>query len=107
MDDYARNLYLRRMNIASTPDLNVRFEIIPAEVECKENRLRGGVECELVRELPLTDKLNDGNVQAAPSRLQAFVGQVNAFIAAGVLAPEDGQPLIDQATAVIDFLSGG
>lgn len=60
VDDYARNLYLRRMNLA-TPGLDVRFEIIPAEVECKENQLRGGQECEVVRELPLSDKLNDGN----------------------------------------------
>ena len=58
-----------------------------------------------VKLLGAINKLDDGNVQAALGRLQAFVAQVTAFITAGVLAPEDGQPLIDQATAVINFLT--
>jgi TolB protein len=50
--------------------------------------------------------LDLGNVQLAIFWLQSFVNQVEAYIANGILTPVEGQPLVDQAQAILDFLLG-
>ena len=52
-----------------------------------------------------TRQLNGGNVQAAKNILQAFIQQVQSFIADGILSAADGQPLIDAAQSAINQLS--
>jgi hypothetical protein len=42
-----------------------------------------------------------GNVTAATSQLAAFVNQVRAYQQAGILTPEQAQPLIDTALDII------
>jgi hypothetical protein len=42
-----------------------------------------------------------GNVKAATSQLAAFVNQVQAYQRAGILTPEQAQPLIDTALDII------
>ena len=55
-----------------------------------------------------TRSLESGNEIAAMNQLLAFVNQVNGFIAAQRLTPQQGQPLIDCAIAAIDqILAGG
>lgn len=49
-----------------------------------------------------TAMLNDGNTTAAVNQLGAFIKQVETMISRGTLTPEEGQPLIDAAQAVID-----
>ena len=49
-------------------------------------------------------QLDRGNVNAAVNQLVAFINQVSALINAGVLTPEEGQPLIDTANAIINQL---
>lgn len=46
--------------------------------------------------------LDMGLERTATRLLSAFVNHVEVYIRAGLLAPEDGQPLIDEATAIID-----
>jgi len=46
-------------------------------------------------------QLEKGNLNVAVNHLQAFVNQVNAFVAAGILPPEIGQDLIDTANDLI------
>lgn len=50
-------------------------------------------------------QLDAGNGGAAMNQLQAFVNEVNARILAGALPATDGQPLIDDARAIIDFIA--
>ncbi len=50
-------------------------------------------------------KLDRDNVNAAINQLQAFINHVESFIAAGVLLPEEGLPLIDAVNNIIDQLS--
>jgi hypothetical protein len=49
-------------------------------------------------------RLDQAKPELARNRLQAFVQQVNAFVAAGVLTAAEGQPLIDAAGEVIASL---
>ena len=51
-------------------------------------------------------QLERGNVATAINQLEAFVNQVNAMISSGVLSPEEGQPLIDAADAILAALGG-
>ena len=46
-------------------------------------------------------KLESGNTKAASNQLGAFINQVNAMITSGILASEEGQPLIDLAQRVM------
>jgi uncharacterized membrane protein len=50
-------------------------------------------------------RLDDGHVKSAVNALGAFVNQVAAFVRAGILAPEDGQELSDQANDLIDLFT--
>jgi hypothetical protein len=52
-----------------------------------------------------TRQLNGGNLRAAKNILQAFIQQVQSFIANGILSGADGQPLIDAAQSAINQLS--
>lgn len=47
-----------------------------------------------------TQKLNEGNTNAACNALQAFINQTNAKIKSGKLSPEQGTALIDSAGSV-------
>lgn len=51
-------------------------------------------------------KLNQGKVKVTINRFGAFINQVNSLIDDEVLTPEEGQPLIDVANAIIDQLQG-
>ena len=51
-------------------------------------------------------KLNQGDTAVAINKLHAFTNQVEALIFSGVLAPWDGQRLIDAANAIIAALGG-
>jgi hypothetical protein len=46
-------------------------------------------------------QLERGNVRVAINLLEAFINEVNSTISSGVLTPAEGQPLIDQANAII------
>jgi hypothetical protein len=46
------------------------------------------------------DSLDGGKTKAACRQLQAFINQVNAFVSAGKLTPEQAQPLIDRAAQI-------
>ena len=50
--------------------------------------------------------ISSGDTQAAIDSLQTFVNRVEFFVLSGTLVPSEGQPLIDQANAVISFLQG-
>lgn len=52
-----------------------------------------------------TARLNDEACTPAVNQLEAFVNEVQALIDGGVLTPEQGQPLIDIAEALISDLS--
>lgn len=52
-----------------------------------------------------TRLLNDGKDESAARLLQAFLRQVEAYMAAGILSHEDGQSLIDAAQNAIDQLT--
>jgi len=51
-------------------------------------------------------QLDQGNFAAAIHQLGAFINQVNALIATGELLSDEGQPLIDDANAIIAALGG-
>ncbi len=51
-------------------------------------------------------QLDRGNVATAIKQLHAFVNQVNDLINTSTLSPEEGQPLIDAANAIIATLGG-
>jgi probable HAF family extracellular repeat protein len=55
----------------------------------------------------ITAKLNQSNTTAAINILLAFINQCHAYMSAGILTLQEGQPLIDAATALIQQLSGG
>jgi hypothetical protein len=46
-------------------------------------------------------KLDFGNTRPARNQLSAFINQVNAFVRARKLTPEEGQALIDAANAIL------
>jgi hypothetical protein len=50
--------------------------------------------------------VNRGNSKAAIGSLNAFDNQVEALIKNGTLTEEEGQPLIDIASAIITELGG-
>jgi hypothetical protein len=50
-------------------------------------------------------KLDKGNTNAAINNLEAFINQVQAFLNAGILTPEEAQPLIDAAEQIIAMLT--
>jgi hypothetical protein len=52
------------------------------------------------------DAVNRGNAKAAIGSLNAFDNQVEALIKNGTLTEEEGQPLIDIASAIITELGG-
>ena len=52
----------------------------------------------------VTAMLNDGKTTAAGHLLESFIMEVQAFVNAGVLTAEQGQPLIDTAQKLIDSL---
>ena len=52
-------------------------------------------------------QLERGNEGAAVNQLGAFANQVNAFMRAGILTPEEGHPLISAALATIDTINAG
>lgn len=45
------------------------------------------------------------NIPASVNELQAFINQVSGFLSSGKLTPEEGQPLIDDAQLVIDYIN--
>ncbi len=45
-------------------------------------------------------KLEAGNKKSACNQLNAFINQVQAFVNAGTLSPEEGQALIDKAESI-------
>jgi len=49
--------------------------------------------------------IDGGNAAAAVNQLQAFISQVEAFIAAGKLTAAEGEPLIDIASWIIAGLT--
>ena len=51
-------------------------------------------------------KLNQGDTAVAINKLRAFINEVDAMIHVGFLAPWEGQPLIDDANAIIAALGG-
>ena len=51
-------------------------------------------------------KLEQGKIPAAVSKLQAFIDQVNSFISEGILAPAEGQALIDAVDEIIVAILG-
>jgi alpha-tubulin suppressor-like RCC1 family protein len=50
-------------------------------------------------------QLDRENPSVSVRMLEAFIFKVNAFITAGILSPEQGQPLIDAAQGIIDAIS--
>jgi hypothetical protein len=52
-------------------------------------------------------QLDKGNITATITKLQDFIMQVNDCIANGILTAAQGQPLIDDANAIISSLSSG
>jgi pullulanase-type alpha-1,6-glucosidase len=48
------------------------------------------------------DKLDGAQPHVALNMLNAFINQVNAFVASGVLTPEEGQSLLDAVDDIID-----
>jgi hypothetical protein len=50
-------------------------------------------------------QLDRENPSVSVRVLGAFINEVNAFINAGILSPEQGQPLIDAAQEIIDAIS--
>ncbi len=50
------------------------------------------------------DKLNQGDVNAAKIKLQAFISQVTDLINTGALTSASGQPLIDSANSILSTL---
>ena len=52
-------------------------------------------------------QLDRGNEDAAINQLMAFINQVNDFISMGTLTSVEGQPLIDAANAIINFILNG
>ena len=49
--------------------------------------------------------LNNGNTLATIIELKAFIAQVKIYINFGILSPTNGQTLIDEANAIINYLS--
>lgn len=47
------------------------------------------------------EKLDQGNVQSAINKLQAFINQVHALINSGILTSAEGQSLQQAAMAII------
>jgi hypothetical protein len=51
--------------------------------------------------------LDRDHTRPACNQLQSFINQVNAFILANILSPEEGQALIDAAEDIQDQIGGG
>jgi TolB protein len=51
-------------------------------------------------------QVDRGNIATAINQLEAFINQVNAYVASGRLTPEQGQPLLDAANAILAALGG-
>lgn len=58
----------------------------------------------LFAKLNAADKSLENDRPSAPSQLQAFINQVEAFVLAEILTSEQGQELIDAAQSAIDAL---
>ena len=43
-------------------------------------------------------------IDTAINLLEAFINQINAFIAAGILTPAEGEPLVDAANIIVEAL---
>ena len=50
--------------------------------------------------------IENGNLNAAVNKLQAFINQVEDFIDTGILTTAEGETLIEAAQAIIDQISG-
>ena len=51
-------------------------------------------------------QLERGHVQPAANQINGFIRQVEALIRKGKLSPEQGQPLIEAAMAILVSLNG-
>jgi hypothetical protein len=51
-------------------------------------------------------KLDQGNTASATDKLQAFIDQVDSFIAQGILATAEGQALIDAVSEIMAGING-
>lgn len=49
-------------------------------------------------------QMDSGNTDVAINQLQAFIGEINALISAGILSQEEAQPLIDAVNEIITAL---
>ena len=69
--------------------------------------LNGGQGNSLISKLEnALKKIEQEKVTPAVNMLEAFKNQVNAFIAAGILMPEEGQSLIAAVDLIIANLTG-
>ncbi len=69
--------------------------------------LNGGQGNALIAKLEAAiQQLERGNIATAINQLESFVNQVSALISGGVLPPEEGQPLIEAANAILAALGG-
>lgn len=71
----------------------------------EDGKLNDGQAVSLIQKLDSAiKKLEDGKDNSAYNMLQSFINHIEAFIKAGVLTYEEGQPLIESAIAVQDTL---
>jgi probable HAF family extracellular repeat protein len=95
-----------RWTVALTPAGEIAFIGAATQDLVSAGKLSQGQATSFLAKLnAATRQLNGGNVQAAKNILQAFIQQVQSFIADGILSAADGQPLIDAAQSAINQLS--
>jgi probable HAF family extracellular repeat protein len=88
-----------------TPVETIETIIAALDALKTDGSLNTGQAKSLINRLNLvTAMLNDGRTTAAVHLLESFIREVQAFVNAGVLTAEQGQPLIDAAQELIDNL---
>jgi hypothetical protein len=97
----SRDIFVAKFWFMSVDEIYLVIKEI--EVLQTEGILTSGQANSLITKLESAiEKLAQGKPDAAVNKLQAFIREVNAFIKAKILAPEEGQSLIDAAYTIID-----
>jgi YVTN family beta-propeller protein len=91
--------------LRSSPREKLEGVVVEVERLVEAGPLPAGQGKALLSTLAAADRqLEGGNDNAAANLYRAFINQVRADINAGIIAPEQGQPLIDAAQNAIDQL---
>ena len=96
----------KRLDSVFTGALTELLESLFARVEelSASGVLNKGQANSLIKKLESAEKAIEKGQKSASNKVGAFINEVEAFVNSGRLTPDQGQPMIDAANAIIALL---